>query len=170
MKINIRNLVFETNSSSIHTVSIKGEFSPDNILINVPRNIVCIVCYLDEYGWYGSPCNCFILKLEYAMSMVLHTEYPNFEYWNENFVIDEEILHNLEGYKMLLNTINTYVKNCNEIKICRRDGYFYPYGYIDHQSCENYNCLQDFFDDWDITPERFLFDDNVVVYISNDNV
>lgn len=165
MKVNIRNSVFETNSSSVHTVSVRGNFSLDDVLINVPKNIVC---YLDDYGWHGSPCNDFISKLEYAMSMVLNTEYPNFEYWNEDFVINEEILHNLEGYKILLNTINTYVKDC-KIKIHRRDGAFYPYGYIDHQSCENYNCLQDFFDDWNITPERFLFDDNVVIYISNDN-
>lgn len=166
MKKNIRNSVFETNSSSVHTVSIKGDFDTFSIAFGSKE----IVLYLQEYGWSGPPCCGFFQKLSYAMSMVLHTEYPNFNIWDDDFYIDEDILEKLNGYQLLLNTINIYNKNCKKITICRNDDAFYPYGYIDHQSYEDYHCLQDFFDDWNITVERFLFDNNVVVYISNDNI
>ena len=106
-------------------------------------------------------------KLAYALSMVLHTEYPNFEYWDEHFVVDQEVLEQLEGYKTLLNAIRIHGR-CENIHIKRTQGW-YPYGYIDHQSYEDYNSLQDFLDDWHIDAEKFLFNDNVVVYILNDN-
>ena len=162
MKSVIRNSVFETNSSSVHTVAIRGKY--DGKRCAVPD---IVTCHCDEYGWNGDPLDYFDSKLGYAMSMVLNTEYPDFsfKYYSKDFIIDEDTLHGLEGYKLLVDTIG-----CKEIKIKRNHDNFYPYGYIDHQSCENYNSLKDFLEDWNVTLDRFLFDDNVVVYISNDNI
>lgn len=160
MKSVIRSSVFETNSSSVHTVAIRGKY--DGKRCAVPD---IVTCHCDEYGWNGDPLDYFDAKLGYAMAIVLETEYPDFSHWDENFEIDEDTLHGLEGYKLLVDTIG-----CKEIKIKKnRDG-FYPYGYIDHQSYEDYSSLKDFLEDWNVTLDRFLFDYNVVVYISNDNI
>ena len=165
MKKVIRYGMFETNSSSCHSVTVKGKYNKDDYVLIVNHSGIISV-YLDEYGWNGDPCDDFQSKLAYAMSMVLNTEYPDFQYWNEDFFVDENILEELDGYKMLLNAINERCK-CKQIVIKRRRD-FYPYGYIDHQSCE-YASLQDFLDDWNVDVNRFLFDDNVVVHIDNDN-
>ena len=158
-----RRGIWETNSSSSHVVSIRKERR--DTIINMSGDIQI---YLGEYGWYGDPCDDILTKLEYAMSMVLHTEYPKFNHWDEDFVVDQDKLEKCGGYKMLLDALNTHGSKCDRIVVKKRTGVFYPYGYIDHQSCE-YQSLQDFLNEWDIDAERFLWDDNVVVWIDNDN-
>lgn len=161
----IRYAIWESNSSSMHTLSVRGKRNVDSSYY--PSN-VNIEIRLDEYGWNGYPCDDFHSKLAYAMSMVLHTEYPGFKYYNEDFIIDQDTLESLDGYKLLLDAINKHVK-CERVIIKRNNSAFYPYGYIDHQSYEDYGCLQDFLDDWNVDAERYLFDDGVVVHIDNDN-
>lgn len=163
----IRNNVWETNSSSSHTVTVRGKRNLDNPSnMNTMENVIEIS--LGEYGWGGDPCYEFIEKLKYVMSMVLHTEYPSFNHYDEEFVIDDSILCELDGYKIILSAINKHWK-CDAIIINRKRSHYYPYGYIDHQSYEDYHSLQDFLDDWNVDIERFLFDDGVVVHIDNDN-
>ena len=163
MKRVIRNGVFESNSSSMHSVSVRGErnlneyYHPDGV----------IAIKLDEYGWEGDSLCDFYDKLEYAMSMVLHTEYPGFNHFNK-FTVDQDELESLEGYKLLLDAIRKH-GDCERIIIKKRNSYVYPYGYIDHQSYEDYSSLADFLKDWNIDAERYLFDDDVVVHIDNDN-
>lgn len=167
MRKTIRYGMFETNSSSCHSVTVKGKYNKDDYVLIANHSGVISVS-LDEYGWDGDPCYDFDSKLAYAMSMVLHTEYPNFNHYDEDFVVDQEVLEDLNGYKMLLNAIKERCK-CNQIVIKRHNMDYYPYGYIDHQSYEDYDSLQDFLDDWNVDVDRFLFDDGVVVHIDNDN-
>lgn len=164
MKRAMRDNVWETNSSSMHTVTVRGKRNINNYY----RINDIIEVYLDEYGWDGDPCDDFMSKLAYAMSMVLHTEYPGFNHYDDDFIVDQEILEELHGYKMLINAIREH-GYCEKIVIERRDGTFYPYGYIDHQSFEGYSSLQDFLDDWNVDAETLLFDDNVTIWIDNDN-
>lgn len=164
MKIVQRNGVWETNSSSMHTVTIRGKR-------NINRNYRIkdtIEVYLEEYGWNGDPCDDFMSKLAYAMSMVLNTEYPNFNSYDDDFVVAQDELEELPGYQLLMDAIKEH-GYCEKIIIERWNGAYYPYGYIDHQSYENYSSLQDFLDDWHVDAEQFLFDDNVIVWIDNDN-
>ena len=165
MKV-IRNSVWETNSSSMHTVSIEGK--KDITKYAFVGDSKSLGIHLDEYGWSGPDCDDFMSKLEYAMCMVLMTEYPYFEYWDEDFTINQTVLESLDGYQLLLNAVRTQFPECEEIVIKKNDGY-YPYGYIDHQSCESYHSLKDFLEDCDLDVERYLFDYNVVVHIDNDN-
>ena len=165
MKRVIRNGIWETNSSSMHTVTVRGKYNKPSFFYSGDT----ISVWLGEYGWSGYPLDDFIEKLKYALSMVLHTEYPEFNHWKEEFVVDQDILEELNGYKLLVNAIREYNKDFKRIIIKRKDGAYYPYGYIDHQSCEDYHSLQEFLDDWNVDAERFLFDENVVVYIDNDN-
>ena len=166
MKV-IRNSVWETNSSSMHTVSIKGK--KDITKYAFVGDSKSLAVHLDEYGWNGPDCDDFMSKLEYAMCMVLMTEYPDFNYWDEHgFTVNQTVLESLDGYQLLLNAVRTQFPECEEIVIKKNDGY-YPYGYIDHQSCESYHSLKDFLEDWDLDVERYLFDYSVVVHIDNDN-
>ena len=164
MKRVMRSNVWETNSSSMHTVTVQGKRN-----INEYYRISDIIeVRLDEYGWSGAPCDDFMSKLAYAMSMVLHTEYPGFSSYDDNFVVDQDTLEELPGYKLLIDAIREH-GYCEKIVIERRDGAYFPYGYIDHQSYEDYSSLQDFLDDWNVDAEQFLFADNVTVWIDNDN-
>lgn len=164
MKRVIRSCVWESNSSSMHTVSIRGKW--DKEVYHDYGNVIEVS--LDEYGWEGDPCDDFMGKLAYAMSMVLHTEYPGFSCWNDNFHVNQKTLEKLTGYRTLLNVIRKHQK-CDAIIIKPKRNSYYPYGYIDHQSYEDYNSLQDFLDDWNVDAERFLYDYDVVVHIDNDN-
>lgn len=164
MKRVMRSNVWETNSSSMHTVTIQGKRNINQYY----RVDDMIEVSLGEYGWDGDPCDDFMSKLAYAMSMVLNTEYPGFSIYDDDFVVNQEILEELPGYKTLINAIREH-GYCEKIVIERLDGAYYPYGYIDHQSFEDYSSLQDFLDDWHVDAEQFLFADNVTVWIDNDN-
>ena len=163
MKRVIRDNAFESNSSSMHTVTVRKNGRPSTYWISQEIEV-----RLGEYGWSGDPCDDFYSKLAYAMCMVLMTEYPNFEFWKEDFVVDQDLLEKLPGYQLLIKAIRKK-GDCERIIIEKKYGSYYPYGYIDHQSCENYKCLKDFFDDWEIDAETYLFDDGVDVLILNDN-
>ena len=167
MKKVIRNSVWETNSSSMHTVTVRGKKNVDYVRYNSPINGIIEVS-LDEYGWSGPSCDTFKSKLKYALLMVLLTEYPSFNYYDESFVVDQSVLEECQGYKDILDAVRKH-QDCDFILIKRHNNSYYPYGYIDHQSYEDYNSLKDFLDDWNVDIERFLFDDGVVVHIDNDN-
>jgi len=172
MKKVIRYNAFETNSSSMHTVTVRGKRNIDDYYkSSIERNIDKdgnIVTTLDEYGWYGEPLTNFWEKLPYALLMVLYTEYSGFDYYDNNFTIDQDKLEKCTGYQNILEAIQSCCKECKGIIIEKMSGY-YPYGYIDHQSYEDYKSLNDFLNDWNVDIEHFLFDDNIKVYIGNDN-
>ena len=165
MKRVIRRGLWESNSSSMHTVTIRGKWDGDVRHYNTDE---VLEVTLDEYGWNGDPCDGFESKLAYALSMVLYTEYPGFNPYDEDFTIDYDVLEGLDGYQKLLKAVRNHC-NYRIILIRKRHNDFYPYGYIDHQSVEGYSSLQDFLDDWNIDIERFLYDGNVVIHIDNDN-
>lgn len=154
-------MTWETNSSSSHTLVYSNECVNDLVVVDGT-----ITIGTDEYGWVGDPCVTASEKLEYAAAMLLMTEYPNFEYWKENVKVEQEVLENLEGYKLLLEAINKEVK-CNKIVIERDDNCRFPYGYIDHQSCD-YGSLASFFHCNDTDAHAFLFG-KCEVLIDNDN-
>lgn len=154
-------MTWESNSSSSHSLAYSRECINDLVVVDGT-----IATGTDEYGWVGDPCVTASEKLEYATVMLLMTEYPNFEYWDENVKVEQEVLENLEGYKMLLEAINEETA-CNKIVIKRDDYCYFPYGYIDHQSCD-YKSLASFFHCNGINAHDFLFG-KCEVLIANDN-
>lgn len=152
---------FESNSSSSHSFAYSNECINDLVVVDGT-----IAIGTDEYGWVGDPCVTASEKLEYAVVMLLMTEYPNFRYWDENVKVEQSVLENLEGYELLLDAINEETE-CNKIVIERDDNCCFPYGYIDHQSCE-YECLDSFFYDNGVNAHDFLFGKHKVL-IDNDN-
>ena len=165
----IRFGVFETNSSSTHTITINGKLKKD-----LPKSIFkgkSIVIRLEdcEFGWGFDFFTDAHNKLKYAIMMVIETEAGKCE--------KLEDVYNLEGFK----TIKSVVKEdiiLEDDKFCQKsfirdDGSEHRYlehsGYIDHQSRENYKSLKDFLDDNEIDILNFIYNTNVDLIISNDN-
>lgn len=175
MKRQIRRSVFETNSSSTHSVSISHKnshyFNEDCLDEYMDYNNKIHVTF-GEFGWeiksYYSPYK----KLQYIVTMLAETEGRNISSVDELFETD--------GFKLINDAIADYC-NCNGIWIDSEmsiDSYewdekTYTYlehdGYIDHQSFEDYSSVRDFLDDYGIDVTQFIFDEGVCLITDNDN-
>ena len=174
--IQIRSNVFETNSSSTHSVSVSSlnsHYSSSTCLdefIEYYENKVHVS--FGEFGWEYEHYDLPYSKLSYILTMLAETEGRNIQTVAELFETD--------GFKLINDAVADYC-NCDGIWIdsdmkmaCYEwDGnthiYFAHDGYIDHQSCKSYGSVQDFLDDYDLDITEFLFDDGVCVITDNDN-
>ena len=169
MKLVIRNNVFETNSSSSHSISIANVHSyykPSNIPIKSDNKLHITG---GEFGWGYNRYRDFPTKLQYAITMVYETEIPfvDASNWdNRNEII--ELIKNTKGFTNLDNMIKVEF-NCDGIEIEPLSSHWYPFGVVDHQSCEDYSSLEDFLNNWNVSLYDFLFDENVGLVIDNDN-
>ena len=171
----IRNGVFETNSSSTHSVSIsnkKSSYYDRSCLNEYIEYDNKIHVTFGEFGWeiehYYTPYN----KLKYIVTMLAETEGRNISTVDELFETD--------GFKMINDAVADYC-HCDGIWIdsnMKVDSYewngkthFYLDidGYIDHQSHEDYSSVQDFLDDYGVDITKFIFDEGVCVITDNDN-
>lgn len=188
MKKQIRNEVFETNSSSCHALSINREnentYNTSIIEYGIQEDNKVHIRF-GEFGWgydeYIDSWN----KLKYALTMVMVTESAKVTcvddfYDTEGFraindlissmchcdgiVIDSEIKMNFYYDTKWDEETNRWVEDKNVKRF-----YLNHDGYIDHQSCESYGSLQDFLDDYSITLEDFIFNPGITLIIDNDN-
>lgn len=171
----IRNNVFETNSSSTHSLSIKLGESLENF--NIPlNNIGVIEANFGEYGWGYDILDTQEAKLSYLLTMVAMTELGSDIIKTKISARDRFI--NTDGFQKL----NNFAKqHCNGISdsICsqlakdawhQNSGFKLEIdGYIDHQSCEDYNSLQDFLDDYNISIDEIILNPTAHIIIDNDN-
>ena len=183
-----RHNIFETNSSSTHSVSLTN--MNNNIL-----NFEQLENYVDpadhyihikfgEFGWgYNEYIDAYT-KLQYLLNMIMETHKGEFCHEGEVTIED---FYNLDEFILLESTIADCVQNCKGLCIYNDviwkheyesedlngnpcTGYYITYnGYIDHQSCEDYSCMLDFLNDYDTTIEDFVFNENVMLLIDNDN-
>lgn len=158
----IRNSVFETNSSSTHSVSIRnGESRIDNLYVESDNKVHVT---FGEFGWEVEDYWDAGTKLSYLVTMIAEFEHLDIwcsSPWDEDTL--NETLMDSEDFRTLNATISERC-DCNGIWVDRSEGY------IDHQSCEYYNCIQDFIDDWRIdSVEDFIFNVNVILHTDNDN-
>lgn len=163
----IRNNVFETNSSSSHSlcIGVNNELSPSYLLIDDVDN--CIHIEFGEFGWgYETITNQYD-KLSYLVTMLVETEGNSCK-----SMID---LRNTEGFQSIEKVIKEYCE-CDGLIIDSdvhpatwNENYLDHDGYIDHQSCEDYHTLQDFLDNLGITVEQFIFNSDIKLIIDNDN-
>ena len=175
MKRQIRSNVFETNSSSNHSVSITNRNSfyyDEDCLENYIEWDNKVHVRFGEFGWeiehYYSPYS----KLQYIVTMLVETEGRNI------LTVDE--LFETDGFKLINDAVANYC-GCDGIWIDSKikmgsyewDGKIELYlshdGYIDHQSYEDYNSVQDFLDDYNVDITKFIFDEGVCVITDNDN-
>ena len=170
MKRQIRQSVFETNSSSMHSVTLCSGPLDDNQMYIEDGYIVVPA---EEFGWGVSKHRDQLTKLAYLLMMIVETENPT----------DIKELHQTKGFNDLNDAIASYC-NCNGISVAdlkfetkfwtdkggTKNYYTTHEGYIDHQSCEDYKNLDDFISNETNGILDFVFNPKVVLHIANDNM
>ena len=166
----IRKNVFETNSSSMHSVSVyKNNFKldPPNLRIN---NKNMVVSGFDDFGWDIQDYISQDSKLRYLLTMVME-----YNAYGEDFEIYQD-----KDFKKIEKVVKDYC-NCDGIEIdseikfekysyCGEMMYYWDFdGCIDHQSLEYFFGVNDFLNSWGVTIKEFIFSPNVVLHTDNDN-
>lgn len=163
MKRKIRCGVWQTNSSSEHSVSISKKKMMNFALPELDEEDYLVACF-DEFGWEIRSYNSPMIKLSYALTMVAMVHSHEF--------YSEEEFYELDDFKMIEDVVKNKISDCKGIQMAEHsfDNEFCGIdGYIDHQSYECYSCLQDFLNDYDITLEDFIFNADVILQTDNDN-
>jgi len=157
----IRRSVFETNSSSTHSITIRHRGLAQNYMPIGTDGY--IHTQLGEYGWeivnYTEQGD----KLSYLVTML--AEKNGMETWYRSRKSLQENVKELmttKDFKRVSQEIGKYAK-CNGVIIDTSDGY------IDHQSHEDYRTFQDFLDDYGTDIVEFIFGRGNIVHTDNDN-
>lgn len=181
----VREHIFETNSSSTHSVSIRVNKHPVytcTLHEYLDKNDHKLHMKFGEFGWGYDEYEDDYNKLQYLLTMI--AEVHKNDFYHPDFTSLEEY-YMLDDFLLLESIVCDHIKECKGIviestikdrsysNVTDKDGnpchMIDIEGYIDHQSCEDYYCLNDFLDDWDLTIEKFLFNDNVELIIDSDN-
>ena len=182
MKRQIRSGLWETNSSSTHTVYLTSETTQEDIseLDKYIQDDGYLHIKFGEFGWEIKNYTDAYTKLQYALTMVIETEcrYRPIQTEGESIIFEET-----EGFKAI-NSLIARVLDCAgvivdsnmEVSIYESQwnkgitmiGITHD-GYIDHQSTDDFNSLQNFLDFYSMTLEEFIFDPNEVLHTDNDN-
>lgn len=148
----IRNGVFETNSSSTHSIVINsGEYQ-------IPKD-TNIDILTGEFGWEIEYYSGFYDKASYALTYAINcgSSNTNLELLNqvltEHISSESIITYNGHSYEELIKYIES------------SDGYNYDMGYIDHQSLDE---ASEIFENSE-TLSDFLFSSNSWFETDNDN-
>lgn len=168
----VRTGVFETNSSSVHSLVI-SEF-PD---YTGEKQLESLIDYddkihitTDEFGWgYDGPYHDAVMKLSYLATIIAYKYYldccftrgADYEQTiRENMDIDEE-------FEWINDFLITHIDGCKGWFIEPLGSSAYPWGVIDHQSY--LGSVREFLDYENVSLEEFLLDNNVRLIIDNDN-
>lgn len=171
----IRACVFETNSSSTHSVSVRLDRNPE-----IEKSIAELKLYVltdgflhvscEEFGWGPEWFNDPLNKLSYLITLIC--EVNNIDGWYSE-ANDDDLraqLEDVEDFQRLNNYIKELIPECNGIYV----DYFN--GYIDHQSYEGFHNINDFLSGhrgvWihgTLSLEDFLLNRNILLIIDNDN-
>lgn len=170
MKRQIRKYIFETNSSSMHSLTIKNGYMEDSDLYIGTDNKVNVD--FGEFGWEICDYSDQYTKLQYILTMCACTEGCK--------CITPDDFFGTEGFKSISDAIASHC-GCDGIRI-REDSlrtkhwnyYNKDYldfdGYIDHQSCDKYLSVADFLKQNNISSvENFIFNNGIIVHTDNDN-
>lgn len=163
MKRQIRRSVFETNSSSMHSLSIKGRKGITEYL-HVDADSNKVITKFGGFGWGYEKYNDPETKLSYLVTMLMAT-HP--------YCFSLEELYETEDFKKINDVVASRCK-CDgitideEIKEVCYEGMSWADhdGYIDHQSVER---IDDLMKEYDCTIEEFIFDKGIELIIDNDN-
>lgn len=162
MKKRIRKGIFESNSSSSHSLSISRMQNYDYTSLRQHIDLDGILhIYPKDFEWeineYSFPYD----KTQYALAMINMTEGEG---------RGETDIYETEGFQLLKSTIMENIPECTDVVVeVNDDPWSSPFGHIDHQSCECYKSLQHFLNDYDVTLEEFIFSTGVILKTDNDN-
>ena len=159
MRINIRKSVFETNSSSMHSLAIIGADRINQLNFHTTNidGVEKILVQSGEYGWSGDDLTIPLEKLRYITTMIQYKD-------SSNKIADSKY------FKWLSEMVKDYM-GCGLKYIPYLEGdKWNADGYIDHQSDDT---LDDY---WSTNEEEFksnmkdiVFNDKYFIVIDNDN-
>ena len=167
MLIKRRSNVFETNSSSMHSVSYSPSSSSTMNLEEIRSKIALssdqkvIYGSFGEFGWGYDVLSSFGEKLEYVLTSIRY---------HDNSAQDEqpETVKESKYFKWLSELLEQVIGCTLDLKEGRR-GETVDIGYIDHQSTDT---LDEYFQDETTFKTKMiplLFDNNCTIIIDNDN-
>jgi hypothetical protein len=152
----IRNSVFETNSSSTHSISISG-----SSFMHIPK--VPLFVSFGEYGWGYDEYNDPEDKLSYILTAAQY--YTNEYDWKKK---NYDAIFDSKWVKWIREMVRDYCGQ--EIEISLNEDTYYPTGYIDHQSTDT---LDQFWTDdekqFKENMKQIVFNMAYTVVIDNDN-
>lgn len=170
----IRSNVFETNSSSVHTVCLDRSHSNKiSGVLDKDSDGAAVVHLYHEFGWSGS-CAMPDEKLAYLCLIIHYTanSAPGSFWWvdkKKDFDAAADFVENSQEFQRLKEIVCTYFPYSG-LKIDRDD--WQNGGYIDHQAIETYSNLEEWLTchgletDYDIY--NFIFGKSQII-IDNDN-
>lgn len=159
----IRCGVFETNSSSTHSVSVKRNKGLQQNWMTVGKDGY-IHASLGEFGWEIETYCEQPDKLSYLLTMAYMKNPPSVYSWSDEYSQPDDIKRFMktDDFKMISDEIAAYA-NCKGVMLDGIDGY------IDHQSHDDYRTTQEFLDEYGVDVIEFVYGRGVRVHTDNDN-
>ena len=156
--IQIRKNVFETNSSSTHSLVIsKKERSYD---YHLPVEAGVLTIPFGEFGWGPELLIEPIEKLSYLVTDRLDMYDIPEEIKDDEDAVQETIMESDE-IRRIVEVVMSCCPNVKKVRFELSDSWN-PFGYVDHQS-------QGTTHDVDLSIEDLIFSNKVVIMIDNDN-
>lgn len=160
MTVKIRKGVFETNSSSVHSICISGD---DRYEIETPDYEGTAIVEGGEYGWGYETLHGMSEKLSYVFTSIQYYDHDL-----ERNIIDPDRVMESPLFQKLAKVVKDYT-GLTLMPRLFNDQYS-PMGYIDHQSI-------DLMDEYWKAPEimfdgmmrELLFNHKIYIEIDNDN-
>lgn len=185
----IRKDVFETNSSSTHSLVIKRNKSgvyDYNLPMNKNGLVPLVFGSCFDFGWGPAEYRDAYAKLNYLVCMAFQIYQMQAVEHNRPPLCRPTDILNIKDIKRIAKVISQKIPNfrgffigdMDEFYVCKSYNENKPnelmidsYNSIDHQSCEDYMFLNldDYLKRNKITIENFIFNPRVILSISNDN-
>ena len=151
----IRKHVFETNSSSMHSLVYSKEDRGYDYDLPVDEFGVLTIPF-GEFGWGPEILRTPLEKLSYYV-----TDHSGYQY-DDDEKPWEYIVSDVLSKPAIQAVIKLIKDKCPEVKDIKFEaaGSFYPRGYVDHESAGTSN---------DTELEKLIFSKSVIILIDNDN-
>lgn len=182
-----RKNIFETNSSSTHSVCLTNaanKYNWNELDEYVSSEDKRLHIKFGEFGWGYDEYEDAYNKLSYLLTMILELRKASF---GQEGIKTLDEFYSLDEFILVESIVLEHTSDCLGIVIDDSELKFIPYGddnidinnstrgyvshngYIDHQSYEDYTSLCDFLEQWETSIEDFIFNESVRLVISNDN-
>lgn len=157
----IRHNVFETNSSSTHSMIIHHNGIQKNEIPIGEDGYIHVK--MNEFGWEVRNYYSQYDRLSYLITMFATTSGAHTLWVSDKDELNKVAndLMNNKWFKGFSKEIAKHAK-CKGLKIDPSEGY------IDHQSCE-YGSVIEFLNEWDTDAMEFVFGHGIIVHTDNDN-
>lgn len=152
--INIRERLFETNSSSCHSIILSSKDRGYDYDLPVDENGTFHVGF-GEYGWGPEILRTPTKKISYYITDQIN--HP----WNDED--KQKVLEDFYKKDSIIKLIDLIKSKCPQVKDVKfeyDDKDFYPFGYIDHDSVGTSG---------DLPIEDYIFNNGAIIIIDNDN-